>query len=48
MKPRLAMLLALALAVSACGIKSDLERPSGTKQDTGERDPSKPSKPINR
>ena len=47
MKP-LPFLLALALALSACGVKSDLEMPSGKPAKQGEQDPSKPPAPIGR
>jgi predicted small lipoprotein YifL len=39
--------LVLALAIAACGVKSDLEPPPGAiPQQKGEEDPSKPPSPI--
>jgi predicted small lipoprotein YifL len=37
--------MALALSVSACGVKSDLMLPDGKPTPKGEKDPSKPPPP---
>jgi hypothetical protein len=36
----------VALALAACGVKTDLEPPPGAIHQKGERDPSKPPNPI--
>jgi hypothetical protein len=38
--------LALALLVSACGVKNDLEIPSGQPANADEIDPSRPPQPL--
>jgi hypothetical protein len=39
--------VALALALLACGVKNELDPPAGAiQQQKGEQDPSKPSKPL--
>ena len=40
--PVVVIVLALALSVSACGVKSDLVMPDGKPTPKGEKDPSKP------
>jgi predicted small lipoprotein YifL len=40
--------LALSLALTACGVKSDLVMPDGKPTKHGEQDPSKPPSPIGR
>ena len=44
----LVMFAALALLVTACGVKSDLVKPNGQPAAKGERDPSRPPYPIGR
>ena len=39
---RMAIVLALALGVAGCGVKSDLLLPGGKPTPKGEKDPSKP------
>ena len=36
----------LSLCLLACGVKSDLMRPSGAEPDKRQTDPSKPSQPL--
>ena len=36
----------LSLALLACGVKSDLNLPSGAQPDKRENDPSKPPRPL--
>lgn len=38
--------LTLALSLAACGVKTDLDPPAGAIQQKGERDHSKPPKPL--
>lgn len=45
---RLLLTFALALAVPACGIKSDLLMPDGKPTPKNQRDPSRPPQPIGR
>jgi hypothetical protein len=45
---KLALLLAVALLVTACGMKSDLVKPNGQTTAKGEPDPSKPPFPLGR
>jgi len=45
---RLALAFAFLLAVSGCGVKSDLVMPDGKVTPKGEKDPSKPPSPIGR
>jgi hypothetical protein len=40
--------LALALAVAACGVKTDLEPPKGAMNDERQPDPSRPPVPLGR
>lgn len=40
--------IALALPLSACGTKSNLDMPNGSKPAKDERDPSRPPQPIGR
>jgi predicted small lipoprotein YifL len=42
------LLITLALAVTACGVKNDLEKPNGQTTPRGEPDPSKPPYPLGR
>jgi len=46
--PRLALIAAMMLAVSGCGIKSDLLMPDGKATPKSQRDPSRPPQPIGR
>jgi predicted small lipoprotein YifL len=45
---RLLLIVALGLAVSACGVKSDLMKPDGTATPKTQNDPSKPPYPLGR
>jgi len=45
---QLALLLALALLVTACGVKSDLIKPNGQTTPKEEPNPSKPPYPLGR
>ncbi len=45
---RTASLLVLSLLLSACGVKTDLDRPSGKPTPAGQVDPSKPPQPVGR
>ena len=45
---RLVVVLSLALALSGCGIKSDLLMPNGKETPKGQKDPSRPPQPIGR
>jgi predicted small lipoprotein YifL len=45
---RLMLAFALALAVPACGIKSDLLMPDGKATAKNQKDPSRPPQPIGR
>ena len=45
---RLLALIALTLMLTACGVKSDLERPDGKDTPAGQQDPSKPPQPVGR
>ena len=42
------LLVALALAVTACGVKNDLAKPNGQSTSKDEHDPSKPPYPLGR
>jgi hypothetical protein len=42
------LLITLALAVTACGVKNDLIKPNGQTNSRGEPDPSKPPSPLGR
>ena len=46
--PELLLILILAVAVSACGVKNDLTKPNGQATSKDERDPSKPPYPLGR
>jgi predicted small lipoprotein YifL len=46
MKLRVLLVFALALSVSGCGVKSDLQLPDGSNNPKGEKDPSKPPAPT--
>ncbi len=48
MKLRLVLLVGLALAVAACGTKSNLLKPDGNPTPKSEKDPSQPPNPITR
>ncbi len=48
MKLRLALALAMAFSLVACGVKGDLEKPNGQPTQKDERDSSKPPSPIGR
>ena len=41
-----AVLIVASLALSACGVKSDLVRPDGKTTAKGQNDPSRPPQPI--
>ncbi|HEY4113544.1 MAG TPA: lipoprotein [Rhizomicrobium sp.] len=43
---RLLIVFALALAVPACGVKTDLELPNGKQSPKNQKDPSRPPQPI--
>lgn len=45
---RLLLALGLSLAISGCGIKSDLLMPNGKPTPKSQRDPSRPPQPIGR
>jgi predicted small lipoprotein YifL len=45
---RLALAFALALSMSACGVKSDLLMPNGKATPKSQKDPSRPPQPIGR
>jgi predicted small lipoprotein YifL len=45
---RLLIVVSLALAVPACGIKSDLLMPNGKSTPKDQKDPSRPPQPIGR
>jgi hypothetical protein len=46
MNRRALLALALFFPLTACGVKSDLEKPGGQPPKKNEKDPSKPSSPI--
>ena len=46
MIPRILLIIGLAIAVSACGTKSNLILPNGKDNPKGQRDPSRPPQPI--
>jgi|BarGraIncu00222A_1022003.scaffolds.fasta_scaffold218514_2 predicted small lipoprotein YifL len=46
MKLRVLLVFMLALGVSGCGVKSDLQLPDGSTTPKGEKDPSKPPAPT--
>ena len=43
---KLLLFVALALAVTACGVKNDLVKPNGQATSKDDRDPSKPPYPL--
>jgi hypothetical protein len=45
---KLLTLIAVSLALTSCGVKSDLTRPNGQPNQPGKQDPSKPPQPIGR
>jgi predicted small lipoprotein YifL len=45
---KLLIFVALALAVTACGVKNDLAKPNGQATSKDEHDPSKPPFPLGR
>ncbi len=45
---RILVMLGIALALTACGVKSDLTRPNGQPNPPDTQDPSKPPQPIGR
>jgi hypothetical protein len=45
---KLILFAALALAVSACGVKNDLVKPNGQSSPKDQSDPSKPPYPLGR
>lgn len=45
---RASLLLLMTLLLTACGVKTDLDRPDGKPTQQGEQDPSKPPQPIGR
>ena len=45
---RLLVIACMAVALAACGVKSDLTRPNGQPNPPGTQDPSKPPSPIGR
>ena len=45
---RLLLIFGLAIAVPACGVKSDLLMPNGKETPKGQKDPSRPPQPIAR
>ena len=45
---RVLALLAMALALTACGVKTDLLMPSGKKTPENHQDPSQPPHPLGR
>lgn len=48
MKLRLVLMIGLALAIAACGTKSNLLKPDGNPTPKTEKDPSQPPNPITR
>ncbi len=48
MKLRLLLAFAIALSLTACGVKGDLEKPNSQPTQKGEKDPSKPPSTIGR
>ncbi len=48
MMARLFIVFALALGVTACGVKNDLIKPNGQPTASGDKDPSKPPQSIGR
>jgi predicted small lipoprotein YifL len=45
---RLVLIVSLAVAVTACGTKSELITPAGKANPHGQKDPSQPPQPIGR
>ena len=45
---KLLLLVAMALMVTACGVKNDLAKPNGQSTTKDEHDPSKPPYPLGR
>ena len=45
---KLILLLVMALALAACGVKNDLLTPAGKTTPKSDTDPSKPPQPIGR
>jgi predicted small lipoprotein YifL len=43
---KIALALALAFSLSACGVKSDLVKPDGKPTPKNQHDPSRPPNPI--
>ncbi|HWU54110.1 MAG TPA: hypothetical protein VN175_01330 [Rhizomicrobium sp.] len=43
---RLLLLVVLAVAVTACGVKNDVVKPNGQTTPKDERDPAKPPYPL--
>jgi len=43
---RLLVVLGLAFAISACGVKNDLLMPNGKPTAKNEKDPSRPPRPL--
>ena len=43
---KLLLFVALALAVTACGVKNDLVKPNGQSTSKDDHDPSKPPYPL--
>lgn len=48
MKLRHVLIIALSLAVAACGTKSNLLKPNGDPTPKSQKDPSQPPNPITR
>ena len=48
MKLRLILAFAVAVALTGCGVKGDLEKPTSQPAQKGEKDPSKPPSSIGR
>ena len=46
--PRLLLFVALAFAVTACGVKNDLAKPNGQSTTRDDNNPSKPPYPLGR
>ncbi|MBS0274043.1 MAG: hypothetical protein JSR55_06495 [Proteobacteria bacterium] len=43
---RILLIIGLAIAVPACGVKSNLLLPNGKENPKGQKDPSRPPQPI--
>jgi len=48
MMKRVLMLIAISLALAACGVKSDLVMPNGKPTPKSQQDPSRPPQPVGR